>query len=263
MKIVNWNVNSIKVRLPHLLDLIKQQSPDLILLQETKVINEAFPKEDIENMGYNIYLNGQKTYNGVAILAKTICEITLTNFENNPLPDHARFLEVTTDLPVIGFSRIISLYVPNGGELFSDKFKQKLLFLDNLYIYLRKILENRYDENIIIGSDFNIALSELDVYDPSSLKGVTCFTDIEKEKMRKIYSLGFFDHYRLIKPYGKDFSWWDYRKGAFAKNHGLRIDGIISNAKSTHLLTDFSILKYIRELDQTSDHAPVMSVFSV
>jgi len=256
-KIATWNVNSIKMRLEHLLELIKIHDPDVICLQELKCETAQFPHKELEHLPYNFYIHGQKSYNGVAILSKFQADEITTEFPENPLPNEARFIQISADTPM-GYARIISLYAPNGGEVGSDKFANKLVFYDAFAQYLDSA--KSFDEKIFIGSDYNIAPFDIDVYSPKNLENSTCFTLQEKEKLRTILNSGFSDHFRAIHPLAQEFSWWDYRAGAFSHNKGMRIDSIISTSNALPFLQDCFIDHSFREKEKPSDHAPVISV---
>lgn len=259
LKIITWNVNSIKTRLQHLIDVIEKHDPDVICLQELKCETEKFPEELLSHLPYNFYVQGQKSYNGVAIFSKIQADEVKTNFENNPIPEQARFIEIcfNTDM---GYVRVISLYAPNGGEVGSDKFKIKLDFYDAFIEYLDSIKD--FNEKIFIGSDFNIAPFDIDVYSADKLKNTTCFTYQEQQKLRTILNSGFVDNYRIIHPEKQEFSWWDYRGGSFEQNKGMRIDSIISNSSALRNLTDCFIDYKIREKVKPSDHAPVIAEYN-
>ncbi len=260
LKIVTWNVNSINVRIKHLIDLIRDHNPDIICLQELKCINEKFPKEELNALpyNYNLYLHGQKTYNGVAILSKIPADEVITDFPSNPVPEQARFIEASFSTE-IGYIRVISLYAPNGGEVNSDKFKIKLEFYDAFIKYIKSI--QSFEEKIFIGSDYNIAPFDIDVYSPQKLENSTCFTYHEKQKLRTILNSGFVDNFRIKHPKKKEFSWWDYRAGSFEQNNGMRIDSIISTNNAVKYLVDCTIDYNTREKQKPSDHAPVIAEY--
>ena len=255
MKIASWNVNSIKARFNHIQEFIKEHNPDILLLQETKCTNENFPHQDFESLPYNIYVHGQKSYNGVAIFSKYRADEVITDFPENPCSSDARFIKIKFFSP-IGFLNVISVYVPNGGEVGSEKFELKLKFYDSLIAYLKSI--QSFDEKLIIGGDFNVAPFNIDVYSPKILEQTTCFTTIEKNKLRNLINVGFSDIYRLLHPNKKEFSWWDYRAGCFEQNKGMRIDMIFSSFNATndfsHCVIDFSQ----RAKHTPSDHVPVV-----
>ena len=258
LKIVTWNVNSIKMRLQHLLEFIESNEPDIICLQELKCETDKFPAEELSHLPYNFYINGQKSYNGVAILSKIPADEVKTNFDKNPLSDQARFIECSFATS-IGYIRVISLYAPNGGEVGSDKFVKKLEFYDAFtnYINSKKCLE----EQLFIGSDFNIAPYDIDVYNPTKLQSSTCFTYEEREKLRTILNSGFVDNFRILHPTKKESSWWDYRAGAFEQNMGMRIDSIISTSNAVANLVSCKIDYHSRTKDKPSDHAPVIAEY--
>lgn len=258
MKVATWNVNSIRSRLEHSVSFLKQQDPCLLLLQETKCIDDLFPHDQFSNMPYNISINGQKSYNGVAIFSKYPIDEVKTDFVGNPCPEQARFLEVTCSTP-IGYSRIISVYVPNGGKVGSEKFNMKLEFLSSFTSYLNSIDAN--DENLIVGGDFNVAPFDIDVYDSTVLANTTCFTEIEKNKMRLLLNMGFEDLYRLANPGSQEFSWWDYRAAGFQRNLGMRIDFLLGNNNVLSKLKACYIDTSLRSKPQPSDHAPVIAEF--
>lgn len=258
LKIVSWNINSIKARLSHVIDFIKQHDPDIVALQELKCETEAFPYDALSDIPHNLYIHGQKTYNGVAILSKMPADAIKTNFACNNIPDQARFIEIMINLP-IGMTRVISLYAPNGGEAGGEKFKLKLNFYDNFTKYLKSI--KNLDENIVICSDYNVAPFGIDVYAPKELEHSTCFTLEEKIKLRKILNSGFIDNYRICNPKNQEFSWWDYRARGFQHNKGMRIDSILTNAYLTKYLYKCNIDLQEREKTRPSDHAPVIACY--
>ncbi len=257
-KIVTWNVNSINMRIGHLIDFIKKHDPDIICLQELKCETSKFPYELLSHLPYNLYVNGQKAYNGVAILSKIPADEVKIDFANNPVPDQARFIEICFN-SFMGFTRIISLYVPNGGDIGSDKFQMKLDFYDQFTNYINNL--SSYDEKLFIGADYNVAPFDIDVYDPINLQDTTCFTVIEKAKMRTILNADFIDNFRIKHPEKKEYSWWDYRAGAFEQNKGMRIDSIVSSVTALPFLQDCFIDYTTRGQDKPSDHAPVIAIY--
>lgn len=258
-KIVTWNINSIKMRLQHLSELINQHDPDIICLQELKCETDKFPYEELAHLPYNFYVHGQKSYNGVAILSKSPADEIITNFPANPLSDEARFIEASFNT-AIGYIKVISLYAPNGGEVGSDKYHNKLVFYDHLTQYLLE--QNKLNEKIFMAGDYNIAPFDIDVYDPISLESSLCFSYKEQQKLRTLFNLGFVDNYRAIHPDAQEFSWWDYRAGNFQQNKGMRIDSIISSSNAVQNLTNCVIDYDTRTKAKPSDHAPVIGFYS-
>lgn len=255
ISVVTWNVNSVKARLQHLIEFLEKHNPDFLCLQELKCETDSFPAEALSSLPYNLYIHGQKSYNGVAILSKIPADEIKTNFPGNPISDQARFIEggFNTDL---GYFRIISLYMPNGGEVGSDKYQIKLDFYDNFTNYVAQI--NSIDENLCIGSDYNVAPFDIDVYSPSALANSTCFTLAERKKMRTLMNIGLEDSFRLVHPVAKEFSWWDYRGGAYEHNKGMRIDTVLSNSKASSKIKAANIDLETRSKNKPSDHAPVI-----
>ncbi|MDP5109912.1 MAG: exodeoxyribonuclease III [Rickettsiaceae bacterium] len=258
-KIVTWNINSIKIRLNHLREFITEHNPDIICLQELKCETDKFPSEELSDLPYNLYIHGQKSYNGVAILSKIPADEVITKFPDNPIPEQARFIECSFDTP-IGFLRVISLYAPNGGEVGSEKFAIKLDFYDAFINYIKS--KKSFEEKLFIGADYNIAPFDTDVYSPDNLRDTTCFTLTEQRKLRTILNDGFVDNFRAKHPHKRDFSWWDYRAGAFEQNNGMRIDTIISTSNALQNLEDCIIDYKTREKRQPSDHAPVIGIYT-
>jgi len=254
MKIVSWNVNSVRARLPLLLSWLEEISPDVVLLQETKVIDEQFPYEPIEDLGYNIAVCGQKSYNGVAILSKFPIEDIITSLPTYPENEQARYIEAVV-MNGEKTVRVVSVYVPNGSEVGSEKFEYKLNFLDKLNEHLKDLLE--YDEILAIGGDYNIAPEPIDVYDPKYFEGRICFHPEERKRFQQILDLGFTDSYRKIAPEIQQFSWWDYRTKGWENKRGLRIDHILLSKQAKDILKNAGVEDYLRGEKRPSDHAPV------
>ncbi len=251
LTIATWNINSVRTRLPLLLSWLRERALDVVLLQETKVINEQFPGEEIEDLGYNIAVYGQKSYNGVAILSKfPIEDVTqgIPGFDDS----QARYIEA-----VVKGVRVASVYVPNGMAVGSDKYAYKLDFLRHLYAHTQTLLT--YDEALIFGGDFNIAPADLDVYDPQEWhEQILCSTP-EREALRSILYLGLTDALRAFHPQEKElYTWWDYRGGAWQNNYGLRIDHFLLSPQAADCLMDVSVDKKVRDVEKASDHAPIL-----
>jgi exodeoxyribonuclease-3 len=256
-KICSFNVNSINSRLDHLVSLLKEQDIDVIMLQELKCSLDKFPAQIIEDLGYNFAISGQKSYNGVAILSKRAIENVEIDFIGNPNSEQARFISVDSYLGN-EMVKFINLYIPNGGELESDKFAYKLSFLDALYNFLRDL--DLEEMPIFMAGDFNVALTQMDVYDHNGLNGSVCYHPEERARMRKILSLGFFDLFRSFNPHESSFSWWDYRGGGFQHNKGMRIDYILANSRGASFCKEIWHDVDTRAKEKASDHAPVIAL---
>jgi exodeoxyribonuclease-3 len=260
--IATWNVNSVKARLSHLLDWLKNSRPDIVLLQELKCVDDAFPAMEIEELGYNIAVHGQKTYNGVAILSKFPLEDVRKGLPGDDTDEQARYIEA-----VASFSghavRVASVYVPNGQTADSDKFQYKLRFLNRLVTHSKTLVE--YQEMLVIGGDYNIAPSDADVHNPKAWEGSVLTNDDVRRQFRRLCNTGLFDAFRLLHPDATEnhFSWWDYRAGAFARNDGLRIDHLMLSSIASDKLVSCEVAKDVRALEKASDHAPVVASFKL
>lgn len=261
LSIATWNVNSIRSRLQHLLGWLRSDNaPDIVLLQELKVENESFPAMEIEELGYNIAIHGQKTYNGVGILSKYPLEEVLRGLPGNDGDDHSRYIEA---LACVGESvvRVASVYVPNGQAVDSDKFVYKMRFFDLLKARLETLLE--YEEITVIGGDYNVAPYPIDVYDPVRLDGTVCYHPREREKIRTILNMGYYDAFRACSPERQEFSWWDYRGASWKMNLGMRIDHLLLSPIAVDRVISCETLVDMRNAEKASDHAPVICTLDV
>ena len=255
MKIATWNVNSLRVRLSHLKDWLAANPVDAIVLQETKLPDPDFPKDDLEALGLHVAFNGQRTYNGVAILAPSaLADVVpgMPGFED----DHKRVLAAT-----IGDVRIIDVYVPNGQTVGSEKYEYKLRWLEALRTYLDA--EMRRHPRLVVLGDFNIAPEDRDVHDPKAWEGSVHVSPPERAALQTLQALGLKDCFRLFEQPEKLYSWWDYRMMAFRRNAGLRIDLILATADLAAKCEECHIDKAPRKLERPSDHAPVVATFDI
>lgn len=260
--IATWNVNSVKARLPHLLDWLRATRPDIVLLQELKCVDDAFPAMEVEELGYNIAVHGQKTYNGVAILSKFPLEDISKGLVGDDSDEQARYIEAVAS--VSGHAvRVASVYVPNGQDAGSDKFQYKLRFLDRLVTHAKTLVA--YQEMLVIGGDYNIAPEDTDVHNPKAWEGSVLTHDDVRRQFRRLCNAGLFDAFRLRHPDSMHdgYSWWDYRAGAFARNDGLRIDHLMLSSLAADKLIACEVTKEIRALEKASDHAPVVATFKL
>jgi exodeoxyribonuclease-3 len=251
MKLATWNVNSLKVRLPHVLDWLASASPDVLCLQELKLEDKAFPLAEIEAAGYRAVFSGQKTYNGVAILARQeLADISrdIPGFDD----PQKRVISAT-----VGDLRVVCAYFPNGQEVGSDKYDYKLRWLAALTEWLRSELV-AHPKLALLG-DYNIAPEDRDVYDPVAWAGQVLCSEPERAAFRALSGLGLADAFRLFEQPEKSYSWWDYRMMAFRRNMGLRIDHILLTAPLAAHCTACTIDKAPRRLERPSDHAPVVA----
>ena len=257
LSIATWNVNSVRARIEHLLKWIDSgTAPDVILLQELKTENEGFPRMEIEERGYNIEIHGQKTYNGVGILSKYPLEDVVRSMKGNENDEQARYIEalVSAHGEVV---RVASVYVPNGQDPVSEKFAYKLNFVNHLHHHLADLLKQ--DELVVIGGDYNIAPFPNDVYDPKSLDGTVCYHPKERELLRRLMNLGYYDAWRALNGDAHAFSWWDYRGNGWKMNKGMRIDHLLMSPQAMDRTTECIIESQMRDAERASDHAPVMA----
>jgi exodeoxyribonuclease-3 len=250
VKIATWNVNSVRARLTHLLGWLGCSKPDIVLLQEVKVTTEQFPYEPIEELGYNIKVHGQKSYNGVAILSKFPIEDVVAGLPNRPEDPQARYIEAFT-----GGVRVASIYVPNGQSVGSEKFAYKLQFMGSLKEHLATLVH--LDEPVFIGGDYNITFDDMDVYDPQEWQGQVLCSFEERQSLKALQFLGYCDIIRILHPTPQLFTWWDYRQGSFAKNQGLRIDHILASPLGMDKVHKAGVEEDVRAQSTPSDHAPV------
>lgn len=255
MKIATWNVNSLKVRLPQVIDWLQANQPDMLCLQETKLINENFPADEIAAVGYQSVFAGQKTYNGVAILSKQQGNEVITGIPG--FADEQKRVIAAT----YGDVRVISVYVPNGDSVESEKYGYKLKWLPALTGWLQQELQD-YKKLAILG-DFNIAPEDRDVYDPQLWQGKVLCSQPERTAFNELLKLGLEDSFRLFEQAEKSYTWWDYRMMAFRLNRGLRIDHILLSHELADACVTCAIDKAVRKLERPSDHAPVMAELSL
>ena len=252
-KIASWNVNSLNVRLPHVLAWMDVAQTDVLALQETKLTDDRFPVQELVDEGYHSVFSGQKTYNGVAILSREQALNPVTDIPG--LDDPQRRILAAT----VGDVRIINLYVVNGSEVGSEKFEYKLLWLDRVTAWLATEIEEF--ENVIVLGDFNIVPDDRDVHDPEGWREKILCSTPEREALGKILDLGFQDSFRLFEQQERTWSWWDYRMNAFRRKMGLRIDLILaSKAMAQRCIASYVDIEPRRQ-DRPSDHAPVIAEF--
>lgn len=253
LKIASWNVNSLRVRLPHLLTWLTQEKPDIVALQEIKLEDKDFPATEIAQAGYQAVCSGQKTYNGVAILSRLPLdkvEMAFPDFQD----EQRRVLAAT-----INDWRIINLYVPNGASVGSDKYLYKLAWLERLNSYLQA--QRLLFPKLIVLGDFNIAPEDRDVHDPKAWEGSVLVSAPERAALRTIMAHDFWDAFRLFEPQAGFYTWWDYRLNAFRRNLGLRIDHIIISGALKNYCQRCYIDKTPRTWERPSDHTPIVADF--
>jgi len=252
MKIVTWNVNSVRARLPRVVEWITRQQPDVLCMQETKTVDADFPRAEFEALGYHLELFGQKTYNGVAIASRVTATAVVRGLPDDPLDADRRLIAGT-----FGGVRVIGVYVPNGTEVGSERFAFKLAWFRRLRTMLEATATPR--DPVLICGDFNVAPEDRDVYDPEAWRGRLLFHPDEQAALRHVMAWGLVDAFRLHEPGGGHYSWWDYRSGAFHRGWGLRIDLVLMTESLAARCRAVTIDREARKGEKPSDHAPVVA----
>ena len=253
MKIISWNVNSVRARITNILNYIKDTKPDILLIQEIKTEEKTFPFNDFKKFGYDSYVFGQKSYNGVAILTKVKLEKIKKDFYKDS-KGQARTISCEYKNNS-NFIKLINIYVPNGNPINTEKYEYKKIWLENFLIEIKKNLKK--NKNIIIGGDFNIIPEELDVYDYTKFKNDALFKTEIRKKFHELINLGFVDIYRYINKTKEEFTFWDYMAGSWQKNHGMRIDHFLISLNLVSKIKNININKKPRSKIKPSDHTPV------
>ena len=252
MKIASFNINGIKARTPALIDWLKDSRPDVALLQEIKSIDEAFPKEPFEDLGYNIETHGQKSFNGVAILSRYPLREIRRGLPGDESDEQARWIEAT--ICASNEIKICCLYLPNGNPL-GPKYDYKLAWMDRLFLRAQKLL--RSEQASLMAGDFNIIPQTEDAATPEVWENDALFTLESRAKFRKILNLGFLDAFRACNDGPGHYSFWDYQAGAWDRNDGIRIDHFLLSPNCADLLTNCKIDSDIRAREKPSDHVPI------
>lgn len=254
MRLATWNVNSIRARLELLLDWLRQDGPEVVCLQETKVTDALFPREPLAELGYTAAYTGQSAYNGVAILSRLPIDDVLLALPEAPGADEKRFIAAT-----IQGMRIANVYVPNGQSVDSPKFPYKLAWLACLQRFVSTC--HTPSEPLVLCGDFNIAPEARDIYDPQGLDGEVLFHPDERAAFTQFLAWGLGDTLRLHHQEAGLYSWWDYRGGAFRRNQGIRIDHILATPALAQRCTAVTLERELRRLPRPSDHIPVVATF--
>lgn len=248
--IATWNVNSIRARLPRVLDWLADARPDIALLQELKLMDENFPTGEIEDLGYNIAAHGQKTYNGVAILSRHPIEDVRRGLPGDDSDDHARYIEAFT-----AGIRVASIYLPNGNPAPGDKFDYKIAWMDRLVAHTADLLA--LDEAFVLGGDYNVCPTDDDVYDPAGWADDALCRPESRNRFRSMINLGLTNAYRSLHPEPGQYSYWDYTGGAWQKGFGLLIDHLLLSPQAADRLKEAGIDRKPRGKEKPSDHTPV------
>ena len=253
MLIATWNVNSVKQRIDHLVSWLQDRRPDLVCLQETKCMDDAFPREPIEALGYNVAVHGQKTFNGVAILSRLPFDEVIPRLPGDRADDHARFIETVVSSSS-GVVRVASIYLPNGNPV-AEKYSYKLSWMDRLFDYAKERLA--LEEPLVLAGDYNVIPAPQDVPNPEVWTKDALFLPATREKLAALKNLGLTDAIRAGSEAGGLYTFWDYQAGCWQRNIGLRIDHLLLSPQAADRLVGAGIDKHVRGWDKPSDHVPV------
>jgi exodeoxyribonuclease III len=253
LRIATWNVNSVRQRLPHLLDYLREVEPDVLCLQEIKCLDEQFPRMEVEELGYNIETHGQKGFNGVAILAKRPFEVA-RGLPGDDADIQSRYIEAVIPTEA-GVVRVASIYLPNGNPPDSDKYPYKLGFMDRLIRHVRRLTD--CEEPLVLAGDFNVIPEAIDAARPEIWTSDALFLLPTREKYRELLALGLTDALRATTDAGGLYTFWDYQAGAWQKNNGIRIDHLLLSAQAADRLRSVEIDKAMRGRNKASDHTPI------
>ena len=254
MKIATWNVNSINAHLEAALTFVKEAEPDVLALQELKCLDEKFPREAFESLGYNVETHGQKTYNGVALLSKFPLEDVRRGLPGDDEDVQARYIEavVSSPRPV----RVCGLYLPNGNPVGTDKFTYKLGWMDRLEAHVKTLLP--LEESLVVTGDFNVIPEAIDCYDPAAWAGDALFQPESRARLRALKWLGLTDALEAVGAEPHAYTFWDYQAGAWPKDHGIRIDHALLSSQAADRLVGAEVHRRLRGREKPSDHVPLM-----
>ena len=254
MRVATWNVNSIRQRLDNLLRWLKECQPDIVCLQEIKCMDDAFPREPCESLGYNVAVHGQKTFNGVALLSKFPFDGVAPGLIGDKEDVQARFLEALVSTRD-GVVRVVSLYLPNGNPPSTDKYAYKLKWMDRLIAFSHERM--KLEEPMLLAGDYNVIPAAIDARNPAAWVDDALFLPQTREKFRALINLGLTDALRAVSDSDDLYTFWDYQAGAWQKNHGLRIDHLLLSPQASDKLANVGIDSYVRAWEKPSDHVPV------
>jgi exodeoxyribonuclease III len=254
MKIVTWNINGVRARIENLMHWLKESDPDVVCLQEIKTVDEGFPRLEIEAAGYNVATHGQKGFNGVAILSKLPFDEVNRGLDGDPADEQARFIEAVLSTPD-GALRVVSLYLPNGNPIGTEKFAYKLAWMARLEAWAKARMA--LEEPLVLAGDYNVILEPIDAKNPDAWLGDALFQPESRQALRRLEALGFTDAVRAVTDAPGIYSFWDYQAGAWQKNNGIRIDHLMLSPEAADRLVSASVEKHVRAWEKPSDHVPV------
>lgn len=253
MDVATWNVNSLRARMPRLLPWLEERRPDVVCLQETKVADDRFPREPLEDLGYEVVTHGQRSYNGVAILSRRGIEDVVRGLPGDGPDEEARVIGAT----VAGSVMVVSVYVVNGQSVGSERYEHKLRWMERLQAFL----EERYDmrEKVVLAGDFNCTFDDRDVHDPDLWRGRILCSEPERAALRRVVDVGLRDALRKFHEEGGHYTWWDYRTRGWERDRGLRIDHVLLSPPAWEACSAVRVDREVRAGERPSDHAPVVA----
>jgi exodeoxyribonuclease-3 len=255
MRIATWNVNSIKQRMDNTLAWLSDRQPDIVCLQETKCLDDAFPRDAFEALGYNVAVHGQKAFNGVAILSKVPFDEVTPGLPGDKADDHARFLEAVISTKASSL-RVATIYLPNGNPPNTDKYAYKMRWMNRLVDYAQERLA--LEEPLVMAGDYNVIPTEADARNPAAWVGDALFLPTTRERFRALCHLGLTDAVRAGSDQPGLYTFWDYQAGAWQKNNGIRIDHVLLSPQAADRLIGAEIDRHVRAWEKPSDHVPVV-----
>jgi len=255
MKIATWNINGVKARIENLLHWLQEAAPDIVCLQEIKSVDEQFPREPVEALGYHVETNGQKGFNGVAILSRLPFDEVSRGLPGNDGDEQARFIEGVFSTET-GALRVVSLYLPNGNPIASEKFAYKLAWMDRLERWTKARL--MLEEPLVLAGDYNVIPEPIDAKNPENWLGDALYQPESRQAFRRLCNLGLTDALRAATDAAGTYTFWDYQAGAWQKNNGIRIDHLMLSPEAADRIASISVQKHTRAWEKPSDHVPVM-----
>jgi exodeoxyribonuclease III len=256
--VATWNVNSIRQRIGHLTDWLKDKQPDVVCLQEIKTVEETFPRLEIEACGYHVAVHGQKTFNGVALLSKTPLEDIRIGLPGDAADEQARYIEAVVSVAG-GVFRVASIYLPNGNPAPGEKYDYKLRWMERLRLHASGLLQ--LEEPLVLAGDYNVIPAARDTHDPVLWANDALFLPETRAAFQRLLALGLTEAVRATTDAEKLYTFWDYQAGAWPKNNGIRIDHLLLSPQAADRLDGTEIDKHTRDLDKPSDHVPVRAFF--
>jgi exodeoxyribonuclease III len=258
--IATWNVNSVRQRIEHLTRWLKDKQPDVVCLQEIKTVDEGFPALEIEALGYNVAVHGQKTFNGVALLSKHPLEDVRRGLPGDPSDEQARYIEAAVSTAG-GVFRVASIYLPNGNPVPGDKYSYKLAWMERLRLHAASLLKQ--EERLVLAGDYNVIPSAKDCHDPAGWVNDALFLPETRAAFQRLTALGLTEAVRATTEQDKLYTFWDYQAGAWQRNNGIRIDHLLLSPQAADCLAETAIDKDERDRDKPSDHVPVRGMFRI